>query len=400
MNQTIKYITITLITIFITIGLSLFNACGRKHDTNHLDKDHHAHDHHPGDTSVIELSPEVMKQIDIKTAKVQPGAVKSTLKAMGKVLAPNDRKAVVSFAFSGRIVERHAGLGKWVKKGQPLVTLECEEVGNARSEYTRALADYELSKLDQAREERLFKKDIGAKKEYLASKAAFNTAEAALKAAEEKLQVMGISKEMAASAAKTVSPRVTVTAPIDGRVIKDNAVVGAVVEASTEMMEIMDPEELCIDAEIYEKDLSKIQMGNPVEINVPAYPEKKFNGHICYIGDVVNPDTRTITVRTHVSNKDSLLKPGMFADIRILVDQKEEALVVPKEAVLDEGKQKIVFIREGDHFHYRVVQTGTHYNGDIEIVGGLKVGEEVVIEGNYQLKSRLQQDRISHGHSH
>ncbi len=350
----------------------------------------------------IHLSDEVKKQIDIKTTAVKPGPVKSTLKVMGKVLAPNDKKAIVGFTFSARIVKLHASVGQWVEKDQSLVTLECEEMGNAQSDFIKALTDCELSKLDSDREEHLLKKDIGAKKDYLETKARYQIACTGLNAAEKKLIVLGLSKKQVEEISKTksVTPRVTVNAPISGRVVKNTAVLGAVIDASTEIMVIMDLGSLWIDAEIYEKDLSKVTKGQEVEFAVPAYPAEHFSGYIHYIGDVVNPETRTITVRTKVLNKDSKLKPGMFADIKIMTGHKENAIVVPKDAVLDDGDQKIVFVQDEDHYVLRQVEVGTRYNSDIEILKGLKIGELVVVEGNYQLKSRLQEEALKRAHVH
>lgn len=394
-----------IIVIIAVCGpLILSNGCGNgEHHSRDNEKNHSvvAHSHSPGE-QVIRLSGEVEKQINIKTAAVKPGPVKSTLKAMGKVLTPNDRKAIVGCAYSARIVGLHAAVGQWVERDRPLVTIECEEVGNAQSEFVKALTDYELSELDYEREERLFKKDIGAKKDHLEAKARHQIARAALNAAEKKLMVLGLSKEQIRELSETqnVGPRVTVNAPITGRVVMNNAVLGAVVDAPTEIMVIMDLESLWIDAEIFEKDLSKVKKGQEVEIVVPAYPEEHFHGQIHYIGDVVNSDTRTITVRTIVENTDFRLKPGMFADITILTDHKESAVIVPKEAILDDGGRKIVFVRDKDHYALRTVETGARYNGDIEIVNGLSIGEIVVVEGNFQLKSRFQQGAIGRGHTH
>ncbi len=393
-----------IVIIALCGSLILLNGCGKhKHNSHNNEKNHSVveHSHSPGE-QVIHLSGEVEKQIDIKTAAVKPGPVKSTLKAMGKVLTPNNRKAIVGFAFSARIVGLHAAVGQWVEKGRPLVTIECDEVGSAQSEFVKTLTDYELSKLDYQREERLFKKDIGAKKDYLEANAKHQIARAAMNAAEKKLMVLGLSKEQIReiSETKNVSPRLTVKAPIAGRVVMNNAILGAVMEGSSEIMVIMDLGRLWIDAEIYEKDLSKVQIEQDVDIVVPAYPKEHFHGQIHYIGDVVNSETRTITVRTKVDNADFRLKPGMFADITISTDHKESAITVPRAALLDDGGQKIVFVREKGHYALRTVETGARYNGDIEIVKGLNIGEIVVVEGNFQLKSRLQQEAISHGHTH
>ncbi len=411
LNNNIKKLPLLMLCTFTVLLLSY---CGSGSGGHNHDREGHDHDHgstaaatkedtgHSTQRQYIHLTEEVKKNIDIKTAEVKSGPVKATLKAMGKVLAPNNRKAVVGFSFSGRVVKRHASLGDRVTKNQPLATLECDEVGDAQSEYLKSLTGFELTTLDFQREERLQKKDIGAKKDYLETRARYETAKAALTAAEKKLDLMGLSEDQVKSLAKSrnLSSRVTVKAPIAGRIVTDEAVLGAVVDPSTQLMTLLDSATLCIDADIYEKDIARIKKDQEVHISVPAYPGETFHGKIHYIGDVVHPETRTITVRTTVENQDYRLKPGMFADIRILLHQTENAMVIPKEAVLDDGDRKMVFVREDDHYVYRPVITGTAFNGSIEITAGLKIGDTVVLEGNYQLKSHLYQDIISHGHTH
>ncbi len=386
--------------------LFLLNACQGRHsahsDTGEQENASIAQHSHEEGKQVLQLSEEVKKQIDLKTVVVKPGPVKATLKAMGKVLAPNDKKAIVGYAFPGRIIKVHAAIGQWVKKGDPLITLECEDVGNSKSEYFKAFTEFQLAKQNFEREERLFKKDIGARKDYLQTKAQLEIANSGLEAAEKKLQVMGFSQQeiQGLNKAKNISPEVTVNAPITGRLIQNNAVLGTMIEPSSEIMIILDPTTLCIDAEIYEKDLAKIKPHQEVQIAVPAYPEETFVGRIFYIGDVVHPETRTITVRTRVPNKDFKLKPGMFADIKILLDQRESAVTVPIEAVLDDLDRKIVFVREGENFICRTVEVGPTFNGLIEIVKGLKTGEIVAVEGNYQLKSGLHEEILKRAHVH
>ncbi|MFC2154950.1 efflux RND transporter periplasmic adaptor subunit [Acidobacteriota bacterium] len=418
-----KTITIILIGLF---GL-LFTNCGKNSHNNprHNSKNVHVDKKIPGKTNsqhkrerkkafskkeslenkVIHVDSETENQVGIKTAVVKPGFVKATLRAMGKVLAPNNRKALVGFACSARIVNLHASVGNWVETGQPLVTLVCEEVGNAQSDFVKALTDCELAKLDFDREERLFKKDIGAKKEFFETKAKYDIARANLNAAEKKLVVLGLSKKQIETILKTknFNPNVTLNAPISGRVVRNNAVLGAVVDSAAEIMTIIDLTDLWIDAEIFEKDLSKVKLYQEVDIAVPAYPGETFSGKIHYIGDIVNSETRTITVRTKVVNRDFKLKPGMFADIKISLNQKESAVIVPKQAVLDDGELRILFVRdvnEPGHFICRVVEVGVAYNGDIEILRGLTAGEQVVIEGNYQLKSKLHEESLKGAHLH
>lgn len=155
-----------------------------------------------------------------------------------------------------------------------------------------------------------------------------------------------------------------------------------------------------MDAEIYEKDLAKVKLGQKVEITVPAYPGEVFEGVLCYIDDLVCEVTRTITVRAEVDNDPCKLKPRMFADVEILLNGGEQMLVVPSAAILEEGDRKILFVKEGDYFVRREVETGI-VDGDYwPILKGLDAGEEVVIEGNHELKSKLKEEVLKAAHVH
>jgi cobalt-zinc-cadmium efflux system membrane fusion protein len=344
-----------------------------------------------GEIDVIELSDEEKEAIEIETVTASYKPLRSQLQAMGKVLAHPLRKAIVSYAFSARISEIHVRIGDWVKAGQKLVTLQSEEVGTAKSEFYKAMADYELAKVNFEREKRLSDRGVGARKNFLASEAGLKVAEANLNAAEKKLHVLGFTEEQVKTISEThqINPIITLFAPIGGKVIENRAILGAMVDQETEILTILDPTVLCIDAEIYEQDIAKIQIGQEVEVSVPAYPGETFVGKIRYISDVLNEETRTITVRTEVENRGYKLKPGMFADIKIILDNQSKALVLPREAILDDKEYKIVFLEINEKYFPKVVEIGAKENDLVEILSGVKEGDKVVTKGNYQLKSKL-----------
>lgn len=350
----------------------------------------------------VPLSQEERNAIEIKTAAVERRPLRSKLQIMGKIIAHPQRKAIVSYAFPARISKIHIRIGDWVESGRELVTLESEEVGHAKSEYYKAKADYKLAQVNFEREKSLYERGVGAKKDYLAREAELIVAEASLNAAEKKLHVLGFTENQVEAIAEThqISPVITLFAPLKGKIITNNAVLGAMVDQATEILVIMDPTLLCVDAEIYEKDIAKIRTGQKVEISVPAYPEDIFEGKICYVGDVLDEETRTITVRVEVTNKEFKLKPGMFADISVYLNHETETLVVPLEAVLDEKGGHIVFVKEGSRFKLRLVKTGIKESGYLEILEGLKNGEIVVTKGSFQLKSKLYDEVLKKGHVH
>jgi cobalt-zinc-cadmium efflux system membrane fusion protein len=355
-----------------------------------------------GPADVIEFTEEEQKAIEVETIKAAYMPLKSTLTAMGKVLEHPYRKAIVSYPFPARIAQIHARIGDWVKQGQRLVTLQSEEVGNAKSEFYKAQADYELARVNYERQKRLFDRGVGAQKDYLYAESDFKIAEANRNATEKKLHVLGFSEEEVKAIAEThqINPVITLYAPIDGKITINNAVLGAMIDQGTEILTIMDPTILCIDAEIYEKDIAKIRDKQQVEVNVPAYPGDQFNAEICFIGDVLNEETRTITVRSEVKNADYKLKPGMFADIKILLNHHDRSLVLPKEAILDDGDNSIVFIKKAGKYFPQVVELGAKEDSLVEILSGIQEGDEVVTTGNYQLKSKLYDEILKKGHVH
>jgi len=344
-----------------------------------------------GQNAVVELSKAELEMIEIQTADATFQSLRSHLAVMGKVLAHPMRKAIVSYAFPARISQIHVQLGDWAKKGQELVTLQSEEVGTAKSDFYKAMADHELAQVNFEREKSLFDRGVGAKKNYLTAEAELKVTEASMDAAEKKLHVLGFTEKQVKAISEThqINPIITLYAPISGKIIENNATLGAMIDQSTEILTILDPTLLCIDAEIYEKDVAKVRIGQDVEVSVPAYPGESFMGKIRFISDVLKEETRTITVRTEVENKEYKLKPGMFADIKIYLNHQTEVLVIPEEAILDEKDEKLVFLKKDGKYLPVIVEIGIKEGGYAEILKGIQKGDSVVTKGNYQLKSKL-----------
>jgi cobalt-zinc-cadmium efflux system membrane fusion protein len=344
-----------------------------------------------------------MDAVGMQTVEAEYRSLSARLLAMGRVLEDQYRKAIVSYPFSARIASIDARVGDWVQAGQTLVVLQSEEVGEAVSGFYRAMADHALAQVDFERQEQLYQNGVGARKDFSAAEAGLRVAEANLEAAEKKLHVLGFTEERIELLKEThqVSPLIPLLAPIGGKVVTNTAVLGGMVDEATEILTLLDPTRLWVEAAIYEKDIPRIRVGQRVEVSVPAYPEEVFHGTITYISDVLDPETRTITVRTEVPNPDLMLKPGMFADLVIELDHNGMALSVPDEAILDDGGWAMVFVPGEDRlFQPRLVTLGARTNGYVEIAEGIAPGETVVTRGNFQLKSKLYQAVLEAGHIH
>jgi cobalt-zinc-cadmium efflux system membrane fusion protein len=317
--------------------------------------------------------------------------MRSIHSAMGRVLAPQPRMAKVSYAFPARISAVHVKIGDWVEKGQPVLTVQSEEVGRAKSEYYKAIADLELARQNHEREKRLFTRGVGAQKNTLAAEAGFKVAQASLDAAEKKLHVLGFSEADVRTIAEThqVHPEIKISAPISGRVIEHKAILGSMMDQTTDLMTIMDPTVLWVDADVFERDIAKIRIGQEVQVTVLAYPGRIFRGKLSYISETMNPETRTLNVRTEVQNKDAKLKHGMFADVSIILNGAQKVLTVPAEAILEDNNQDIVFVKTGGQYTPRIVTVSAEQNGYCALAEGLQEGEVVVVKNAYALKSKL-----------
>jgi membrane fusion protein, heavy metal efflux system len=350
--------------------------------------------------------------IEIEIVALQP--IAGIIPATGKVLVSENRVAVIGPVHEGRLVRLYAGQGSKVKKGQKLADLESADIDEAEADYLKALADYENArrssvaevKLAQATYDRtkmLYEKTITAGKnlqtaehdlEVAKASAASSVAstKAALTAARRHLLILGL-KDSAIDALPSkpdLAAVFSLTSPIEGIVVERNATIGATVGTDANLFKIIDISRVWIDANVFEKDLERVKFGQEVKVTVPAFPGSNFSGKVILVNSVVDPETRTVKVRTEVPNPDSRLKPDMFANVEIITDVHRAAISIPQSAVLNDGGKAVVFVADGNSYKKRVVTAGIQSNDRVEIVDGLNAGDKVVVKGNYLL---LQQSK-------
>jgi len=314
----------------------------------------------------------------------------------------------------GRIVRLYAGQGTRVRKGQKLADLESADIDQAEADYLKALADYENAlrssaaevKLAQANYDRnklLYEQKVTAGKNLQAAehdlevaKAAgensVNGTKAALTAARRHLLILGLNDATIDSLSKKtdLAAVFSLNSPIDGIVVERNATIGASVGTDANLFKIIDLSQVWVDANVFEKDLQRVRPGQEVRLTVPAFPQATFTGKVIFVDSVVDPETRTVKVRTEVANPDGRLKPDMFANVQIVTDLNRAAISIPQSAVLNDEGKTVVFVADGEGYKKRQVQAGIQNNDRVEIVDGLSAGDKVVVKGNYLL---LEQSR-------
>jgi cobalt-zinc-cadmium efflux system membrane fusion protein len=173
-------------------------------------------------------------------------------------------------------------------------------------------------------------------------------------------------------------------------IIERAKAIGELVGKDTPIYTISDPSDLWVIAEIKERDLGVVKVGQDATFKVLAYPDLEFHGKVVRLGNQLETDSRTLEARIETSNADGLLKPGMFADVEITTTIAKETLVISDSALQSEGDEQIVFVaREGGKFEKRVVRLGMEQRGRVQVLEGLKPGEPVVTDGSFILKSEM-----------
>ena len=405
-----KYISIS--TIIMTILLTGFLAagCGQsdapREGGEHGDEHAHEEEHGHEDEGHIELTPEALETISLRTAAAEKRPVGGEIKTTAVIEPDKTRIAHVSPRIPGRVSTVNAFLGDKVTKGEVLAELDSIELGQAKAEYLKAKADLEVARANFSREERLYGREITSEKEFLDARGEFLRAEAALNTSRETLRLLGLSesdvKAISWTERKSPPSLFPLKAPFDGTIIEQHTVLGELVAPENNAYTIADLTHLWIQLDVYEKDLRHVGKGKPVDVMVDAYPGEKFTGEVTYVSDVLDESTRTARARVEIGNEDGRLKPGMFASALISIPgEGGEALTVPSSAVQQVRGKPTVFVRDGEGvFEAREITAGRDSGEYVEVLSGVSPGDVVVTEGGFYLKSLMLKDEMGEGHAH
>ncbi len=294
----------------------------------------------------------------------------------------------------GRVAEVFVSFGDAVKQGDPLLMLESPEADLAAAEYSRAelaltAARAELAKA-QADYERvldLFRGDAIAKKEVLAAETALSQARAAVAQSEAsrgqalaRLELLGLKPGQA-------RPRITVRAPLSGKVTEFNVVAGEYRnDTSQPVMTIADLSTVWAAADVPEISIRLVRIGERFEVRLNAFPGEVFQSRVTRIADSVDPANRTLKVWAELDNRSGRFRPEMFGTVRH-VEAEQEMPVVPAGAVVQmEGRESVFVLEAPGRFRAVQVRTGKRSNGRIPVVEGLKPGQSVVADGAMLLR--------------
>jgi len=352
----------------------------------------------------IVLSAEAQKNAGLKFEEVTSQSLHGSIDVTGSVQPNDSRVSHVRLLSRGRIERVNVRVGDRVEAGQVLLTYDNIELAELVSQSAAATAallqaqtESEVLRRAEQRARKLVELGALAQSELERRTAEARKAEAILASkkaevarTEQQLRRFGVTKENDSDGSRT-----SLKAPISGIVTETKAAIGELKGADEEAFTIANLSTVWVQADVYERDISSVRVGQVAEIKINAYPERMFSGKITYVSDVLDPTTRTAKVRCEVENPRSELRVGMFGTISLPTSGTREALTVPVSAIQTvEGKQ-LVFVKEGEtRIEPRDVALGTRTNGRVEVKHGLKAGDLVVAEGSFALKSHLLRGQI------
>src|SRR5713226_4136035 len=322
----------------------------------------------------VQLSPERLQSIGVRTGRVEIRTVEDEIHVTGNVAIDETRLSTVQVRYSGYIQKVFADATyQYLRKGQPLFTIYSPDLAATEREYL-------VAKQNQRRV-------AGSTVPGVADSAA-----SLLEAASERLKQWGVPQREIARLESTgqVQQELEVDSPVEGYITERNALPNLTVQPETHLYTVADLSTVWVFAEVFQNDLGRIKAGDRATLTVDAYPGHVFEGRVNFLYPQVDMTTRTVRARLAFLNSGLRLTPGMFVNVALKVPMGKQ-LVIPSSGVLQSGTRQIVFVGRGDgYLEPREIQLGPRAGEDFIVLKGLKEGEEIVTSANFLIDSESQ----------
>jgi cobalt-zinc-cadmium efflux system membrane fusion protein len=339
-----------------------------------------------------------------KLVRTTRARVAAPITLSGEVRFDERRVAHVSTQTEGIVKAALVTLGDRVKKGQALVELQSVAMGEAQAAYLEARATRELARRSHERAAGLRKEGIASEKEYLQARQELEAATIRLEGALGKLVRLGMgSAEASRLTPASARGRIVLRAPAEGSVLVLHAVPGEVAKTQESLVTVGDNTRVWVWANLYEREIASVALAQAKQklaavVVVKAYPAEEFPGTVDLLSPAMDEASRTVKVRVEVKNPHRRLLAGMFATVKLFLPGKDEALALPREAVLEDEGRTFVFVHHhADYYVRRPVSTGRSWAGLVEVLRGLVAGQAVVGDGAFLMKSDVLRSKMGAG---
>jgi cobalt-zinc-cadmium efflux system membrane fusion protein len=364
-------------------------ADGVEHAGSDLANGGKPHEHGP---EMIKIAPDMMRDLRVTMGKAQARSTGELVSALGELRVNEDAYAEIASPVSARVARILARPGDTVKAGQVVAELTSPELVQGRAEAEAARSRVEIARKNAERKRALAADRLVPEREVIEAESALAEAEAAYK-----VSVAGLRKFGGVAGESVLAIR----SPIAGTVIERTVVMGQLADPSKTLFRVGELSTLWLHAHVFERDAVRVQPGGTATASFAALPGKSTEARIKWIGREVDASSRTIDIRLDVANPEGVLRPGMSATVSIPLGEVGPSAVVtiPVAAVQRVGASWAVFIPHGPgEFAVRPIGRGRDLAGEVEVLSGLKAGDEVVVDGAFLLKAEA--DKASGGSRH
>jgi cobalt-zinc-cadmium efflux system membrane fusion protein len=369
-----KYIQLLLLT-------SVFYACGSKEKKEAVVKNEN------NTINVLTLTNAQLKNTGIALGKIQSKNMASILKVSGIIGVPPQNMVSISVPLGGFLKYTKLLPGMHIAKGEAIATMEDQQYIQLQQDFLTATANLKFAELEYQRQRELNVSKASSDKSLEQSEANFQTLKITVKSLSEKLKLIGINP--ATLNEKNLSRTVEIHSPIDGYVSHVNVNIGKYVNPTDVLFELVNPDDIHLNLTVYEKDLNKLFINQPLLAYNNHQPDMKYTCEIILIGKDLSPE-RSVEVHCHFEKYDKTLIPGMYmnADIEVNINQ---ATVVPDEAIVRFENQHYIFTAKNKNtFEMIEVKTGNNENGLTEIqMDKVYNNSAIVTKGAYNLLMQL-----------
>ena len=348
----------------------------------------------PKDPLEIIITPIIQSQIKID--KADKAEISEAVNVPGRIEVQQNRLAKIGSPVTGRVSDIYVSLGQVVKSGQILAKVNSVELTQTQLTYIKAKQQIGLKTKAVERAKLLFEADVISKAEMQRIEAELDSVKAEFDATEDQLEILGMTKStiQKLSSSSTVNSYSDVTSRIAGIVISKHVNIGQVVQPSDELFSVADLSHLWAVAEVPEQQVAFIQKDQEVTIDIPALDDKRVKGKIIFVGDIVNPETRTVLIRTEIDNSNQMLKPDMLITVTVQ-SKKVSKLAVSTAAVVRENDRSYVFAQTGPNkFRLREIEVGSRDGNMVSILSGITIGETIVVDGAFHLNNERKKKEL------
>jgi cobalt-zinc-cadmium efflux system membrane fusion protein len=336
----------------------------------------------------------------IEVATAAPGVIAPILDLPGEIVVPPTRHVEIAPRLGGVLADLRVGLGQTVAQGDVVAIVSSREFADAASRFISANERVSFTRSTLAREEDLFKRRITAEQDYRLVQQTVRQAEVEQALARETVVALGgdpveIARRAVAEPGRLAE--LAVRAPRSGVVTGLMAAEGEIVAADRPFIAITDTAEVWANVQVHARDLPQVAVGQAVVVTAVGMPQT-VSGRIVQIDPIVGDDTRTAIARVVVQNSSGRWRPGLFATVRVSLGSEKAAVVIPSEALQTFRDWTVVFVRVGEVFEARPVETGRTDGASVEIVEGLRPGDRYAAKNAFAVKADVLKSGASHDH--